>query len=77
MEIFADGFTLFAQWPVLVAMVVGTVLGMIVGAIPGIGPAQLIPISIPMTFTMEPVSALMFLLGEFIGGISGGSISAI
>ena len=77
MEIFADGFTLFAQWPVLVAMVVGTVLGMIVGAIPGIGPAQLIPISIPMTFTMEPVSALMFLLGEFIGGIYGGSISAI
>ena len=28
MEIFAEGFTLFAQWPVLVAMVVGTVLGM-------------------------------------------------
>ena len=52
-------------------------LGMIVGAIPGIGPAQLIPISIPITFTMEPVTALMFLLGEFIGGIYGGSIVAI
>ncbi|MDP6121708.1 MAG: tripartite tricarboxylate transporter permease [Rhodospirillales bacterium] len=77
MEIFAEGFALFAQWPVLVAMVIGTVLGMVVGAIPGIGPAQLIPISIPVTFTMAPVPALMFLLGEFIGGIYAGSISAI
>ena len=77
MEDIVAGFILFAQWQPLLAMTIGTTLGMIVGAIPGIGPAQLIPISIPITFTMEPVTALMFLLGEFIGGIYGGSIVAI
>ncbi len=77
MDQLSIGFSLFFQWSPLIAMTIGTVLGMIVGAIPGIGPAQLIPISIPVTFTMEPVTALMFLLGEFIGGTYGGSISAI
>ncbi len=77
MDKIVTGFGLFFDWGPLLAMTVGTVLGMIVGAIPGIGPAQLIPISIPVTFTMAPVPALMFLLGEFIGGIYAGSISAI
>lgn len=77
MDQLAAGFLLFIDWHALVMLTVGTVIGIIVGAIPGIGPAQLIPLSLPITFSMQPVPALLFLLGEFVGGVYGGSITAI
>jgi putative tricarboxylic transport membrane protein len=74
---FLDALSLaFNHWT-LVALVAGTAIGIVTGAIPGIGPAQTIPISIPFTLGMEPITALAFLIGQYVGGIYGGSISAI
>ncbi|MGE0766314.1 MAG: tripartite tricarboxylate transporter permease [Hyphomicrobiaceae bacterium] len=77
MEQLLEGLILLLNWQAFLAMTVGTILGLIVGAIPGVGPVQLLPLSLPFTFAMQPVPALLFLLGEFVGGIYGGSISAI
>lgn len=55
----------------------GTLLGIIVGAIPGLTATLAISLLIPLTFTMDPVPALVMLLGIYCGGIYGGSITAI
>lgn len=62
---------------VFVAMATGIAIGVIIGAIPGLGPSMAIALLIPVTFAMQPVAALLLLLGVYQGAIFGGSISAI
>jgi putative tricarboxylic transport membrane protein len=71
------GLALLCTWQSLTALSIGTIAGVIVGAIPGVGPAQLIAITLPFTFNMQPVPALLLLLGEFTGGMYGGAITAV
>ena len=54
----------------------GTTLGITVGAIPGLTGMMLIALSLPLTFTMEPVSGLVLLVSMYVGAVSGGLISA-
>ena len=65
----AQPFPLF-----LVAL--GTVLGIIVGAIPGLSGAMLIALTLPLTFYMQPVDAIVLLIGMYVGSITGGLITA-
>ncbi|WP_209000889.1 tripartite tricarboxylate transporter permease [Stappia sp. BW2] len=51
--------------------------GIIIGAIPGLGPTMAIALLIPVTFAMQPIPALILLLGVYQGAIFGGSISAV
>ncbi len=55
----------------------GTVLGIIFGAIPGITVTMGVALFLPVTFGMQPVEGLSLLMGLYIGGTSGGLISAI
>ena len=77
MEYAVAGAALFFNLSPILALCAGTLLGIIIGAIPGLGPVQLIPLSIPFTLFMDPTSALIFLFAEYIASIYGGSISAI
>lgn len=56
---------------------IGTALGIVVGAIPGLTATMLIALTLPLTFHMDPVSAVTLLIGQYVGGISGGLIMAI
>ncbi|MHA7868074.1 MAG: tripartite tricarboxylate transporter permease [Salipiger thiooxidans] len=38
---------------------------------------MLIALTLPLTFHMDPVSAMTLLIGEYVGGISGGLVTAI
>lgn len=58
------------------AVLVGTALGILVGAVPGLTGTMLIALALPFTFEMEPVSALVLLIGMYVGAVSGGLISA-
>ncbi|WP_422367876.1 tripartite tricarboxylate transporter permease [Pelagibius sp.] len=60
----------------LALIVLGTVLGIVVGAIPGLNGAMLVALSLPLTFGWPPLNAICFLVGEYVGSISGGLISA-
>lgn len=72
-----DAFqALFDIW-ILLAMTCGIAIGVIIGAIPGLGPSLAIALLIPVTFTMQPIPAMLLLLGVYQGAIFGGSISAI
>lgn len=72
-----DAFFLLFEWQNLLFLFAGTALGIVVGAIPGLTASMLIALTLPLTFHMDPVSAVTLLIGEYVGGISGGLITAI
>lgn len=55
----------------------GTVIGIVFGAIPGLSATMAMVLFMPVSFGLEPVQACALLLGLYVGGISGGCISAI
>ena len=56
--------------------VIGVFFGITVGAIPGLSGAMLIALTLPLTFYMEPVNAIVLLVSMYVGAISGGLITA-
>ncbi len=62
---------------VLVYTAGGLLLGMCVGAIPGLTTTAAMAILLPLSFFVEPIIGIPFLIGVYKGGIYGGSISAI
>jgi putative tricarboxylic transport membrane protein len=61
----------------LVFIAVGVSLGILVGAIPGMSAPMAVAIGVPLTYAMNPVSAIGFLLGVHKGGEYGGAITSI
>jgi putative tricarboxylic transport membrane protein len=57
--------------------VFGVFMGILFGALPGFTGTMGIAVLLPLTFTMQPASALILLGGLFCGSMYGGSISAI
>src|SRR5699024_7351816 len=49
----------------------------IFGSIPGLSATMAIALFIPVTFTMEPLIGISFLLGIYCGGMYGGAIPSI
>src|SRR5947207_3228840 len=56
---------------------VGVLLGTLIGVLPGIGPLATIAMLLPVTFTLNPTSALIMLAGIYYGAQYGGSTTAI
>src|SRR5437867_9402118 len=56
---------------------IGVLLGTLIGVLPGIGPFATIAISLPTTYALQPVSALIMLAGIFYGAQYGGSTTSI
>ncbi len=61
----------------LLYVFVGTFVGTVIGVMPGIGPAATISLLIPLTFGMNPTSALIMLAGIYYGAQYGGSMTSI
>ena len=61
----------------LIALISGISIGIFMGAIPGLTAAMAIALLAPITFGMQPITAIAFLIGIYKGGTFGGSISAI
>lgn len=77
MDALSQAFSLAFSYNALLAVVVGTVVGLIFGAIPGLTYSMALALMLPFTFGMEPTGAIALLLGVYVGGMSGGSVSAI
>jgi TctA family transporter len=56
---------------------IGVFLGTLIGVLPGIGSLATISMLFPITFHLEPTTALIMLAGIFYGSAYGGSITAI
>ena len=71
------GFVSILNLPILALIFLGVFMGIIVGAIPGLSVTMGVALFLPITFGMEPIAGLALLCGLYIGGTSGGLISAI
>ena len=55
----------------------GTALGLLVGALPGLSSPMAIVILLPLTYSMAPITALLTMIGVYVGTKLGGSFPAI
>ena len=63
--------------PCLLTIVGGVVLGIIFGALPGLSATMAIALCLPISFGMPPVQGIALLVALYVGGVSGGLITAI
>lgn len=61
----------------LVLMFAGTIVGIIFGAIPGLSGTMAVMLFMPLTYTMDHGTAIIFLLSLWIGGCSGAFIGSV
>ncbi len=71
------GFSVAASPVNLGYTFVGCLLGTVVGVLPGLGPSAAMGLLIPVTFGMDPTSALILMAGIFYGSMYGGSTTSI
>jgi len=71
------GFSVAMTLPNLAYMLIGIVLGVLIGVLPGLGGANGIAILLPLTFTMNPTSAIIMLSCIYWGALFGGAITSI
>ena len=74
---FLDGLLASLTLTNLMFGLIGSLLGTLVGVLPGIGPALAITLLLPITFTVEPTSALIMFAAIYYGAMYGGSTTSI
>lgn len=77
MSEFLNAAAMVAEPTALLAIVAGSIIGIIFGSIPGLTYSMALALVLPMTFTLDTAAAIGMLLGTYIGGMTGGSVSAI
>ena len=71
------GFQVLLTFKTLALMMVGLVLGIFVGVLPGLGGPNGVAILLPLTFTMDPTTAIVMLSCIYWGALFGGAITSI
>ena len=61
----------------LLFCLIGALVGTLIGVLPGIGPLATLAMLLPITFYLEPTTALIMLAGIYYGAQYGGSTTAI
>jgi putative tricarboxylic transport membrane protein len=79
-EVFSNialGFSVALTLQNIAYCFIGVLLGTIVGVLPGIGPVTTVAMLLPISFTLQPVPAMIMLAGIYYGAQYGGSTTAI
>ena len=71
------GLKEFGQFLPILMMFIGVVVGIIVGVLPGLSPSIGVALMLPVTFGLDPMSALVLLVSVYLSSNYGGSITAI
>ena len=71
------GFANALTVPHLLWALAGVTLGTAVGVLPGIGPALTVAVLLPITFSLDPISAFIMFGGIYYGAMYGGSTTSI
>ena len=71
------GFAVALTWYNIGMMAIGIVLGIVIGVLPGLGGPNGVAILLPLTFTMQPTSAIIMLSCIYWGALFGGAITSI
>ena len=73
----AVGFATALSLQNLLYCFLGVTLGTLIGVLPGLGPVATLAMLLPITYTLDPTSALIMLAGIYYGSQYGGSTTAI
>lgn len=76
-QLLFQGIESATTWSNLLYCLIGVTVGMLVGVMPGIGPVSGTAVLIPLTFGMDPVSAIIMLAGIYYGAMYGGTITSV
>lgn len=77
MDALSAGLGMALSIDAVTAVFIGSMLGLFFGSIPGLTYSIALALALPVTFNMDPVPAMALLIGTYIGGMTGGSVSAI
>lgn len=77
MDAFLNALPLVLNLPTVSAIGLGTIVGLVFGAIPGLTFTMALSLVLPLTFGMAAMPAIGMLVATYIGGMTGGSVSAI
>lgn len=61
----------------LLYVFVGVLVGTVVGVLPGLGPSATIALLLPLTYVLEPATAVIMLAGIYYGSMYGGTITSV
>ena len=70
-------FSIFLSIENILVIGIGVAIGTIIGAIPGMTTPMGVALALPFTFSLQPVTGILLLLGVYKGGLYGGSLTAI
>jgi TctA family transporter len=73
----ALGLSVAFSWSNLFWCFVGVSLGTFIGVLPGIGALAAVSLLLPVTFHLDPTSAIVMLAGVYYGSAYGGSTTSI
>jgi putative tricarboxylic transport membrane protein len=77
LQALAQGFANAVTVTHLLWALAGVTLGTAVGVLPGIGPALTVAVLLPITFSLDPISAFIMFGGIYYGAMYGGSTTSI
>jgi putative tricarboxylic transport membrane protein len=77
LEALLHGFTIALSGNHIFLMLIGVLLGIVVGVLPGLGAPNGVSLLLPLTFGMQPVSAIILLSCMYWGALFGGSVTSI
>jgi putative tricarboxylic transport membrane protein len=77
MDLFTIGFPTAFSPENLLYCFFGVFLGTFIGVLPGVGSLAAVALLLPITFYLEPITALVMLAGVYYGAEYGGSTAAI
>lgn len=74
--LFFENLVALASPSTLAFMLGGLLFGLFFGALPGLSAAMAVAILLPLTFSLSPNVGMAMLVAAYLGGISGGLVSA-
>ena len=72
-----EGFGHILSFNHVLLMMLGVTLGILVGVLPGLGAPNGVSLLLPLTFSMDPISAIILLSCMYWGALFGGSTTSI
>ena len=71
------GLQEFGHFLPILMMLIGVIVGIMVGVLPGLSPSIGVALMLPVTYGLDPISALVLFVSVYFSSNYGGSITAI
>ena len=73
----AQGFAVALNPVNILYVFLGVLIGTVIGVLPGLGPTATIALLLPLTYEIEPHTAVILLAGIYYGSMYGGTITSV